>query len=167
MRDHDLSFSYPSWIQALDCNLKIIKALQALNYRVIMKPHPSFYHLSLSEGEKTYKCDYSLEPFENLIDDAHAIVTCDPHSTTIIECVLKGKPIVAFDYGMFNYPKISQDIDDRIELVKFEYDEKNRLAFDSSQMDKYMQSAQGKRTSRSMHKLFLASESKISLSKHG
>ncbi len=154
MRDHDLSFAYPSWIQALDFNKKLISDLKGLGYDVIMKPHPSFYHLPKDKGEEVFGCSYSLSPFEDIVDDAHLIVTCDPHSTTIIACILKQKPILVFDYGSYDYPDLNKNIKERMEMVEIQYDEENRMIYSKENLESQIQSALHKKNIQSMHQLF-------------
>jgi hypothetical protein len=155
MRDFNLSTAYPSWIQSYDFNKNLILRLQEMGYHVILKPHPSFYAPPKKIGEKIYGCTYSLQPFEEIVDDAECVVTCDPNSTTIVAATLKGKPIIIVDYNNFGHHFISSLMHKRYAILKTYYTDDNRLSLEWGLLQSAFETALVRAQSKDMDQLFV------------
>lgn len=146
---------YPSDIQAMDFNHKIINALKKLNYEVILKPHPDYpLYTCPQKGEKIMGCKYETQSFETILPHADIILSLDPTSTCMVSAILSKKPILTIDSIFFLNSMLLDKITKRVELIPMHYNKDNRIEITWENLKKHIESAIEKKDDTTINCLY-------------
>ncbi len=84
-------------VTAMDFNGRVLAALDRLDLKIVVKPHPA----SVGPGKEKYEATFghrcSTQTFEQEVRDADVIVTAVPTSSTILSAIDSGLPIIVLN----------------------------------------------------------------------
>ena len=121
----------PPDITAVDFNARCVGLLKEMGFNIFIKPHP----VDQGPGIDAYKDKLKIEGtnalFEDVLDQADLVITCDPRSTTTIVTINAGIPIVILDIEIpVLAPALLRWIKERANVVRCHFNEDERIEMD-------------------------------------
>ncbi len=129
--DRGLGGPYPSTVQAVDFNARLVAAFQNQGYDVTIKQHPAFMEFPPDLYREKYGAPCATEPFEKIFRDYEILVNCDFSSTTLVPSLYSSKPLLLINTNPTFYSSDAVKLlENRTEIGTISYDSANRAQID-------------------------------------